>query len=118
MVTNDKKIIRKLVYKLLWVMDDFDRNLRAIQQHESLSNQQLHNLQYTRQQLKETLIEAGVEFDDNTRVGDIYNPHVHEVIEQRENADFEDNTIIEVFEIGCKWDDKRIRMSKVVVNNL
>lgn len=114
-MNDDKKIIRQLIFKMLWILDDFDRHLRVIRQTEPLSEAQLLNLEHTRQQLKDALVDAGVKFDGE--VGLPYDPRMHEVIERRQDDSYPDDTIIEVFEIGCIWDGVRIRMSKVAIND-
>ncbi len=50
------------------------------------------------------------------RVGDIFDPNIHEAIEKEENKDKQDGEILEIIEQGYRYKDKIISYPKVKVN--
>jgi molecular chaperone GrpE len=111
---NDKKKLRRLIYDLLWAIDDLDRILNTAEKTKHISPDDLTNLQHTRKRIMEAMMKAGVSFDGE--LGEDYNPRIHEVLEQREDAHTPANQVIDVFEVGCSWDGQRIRHAKVAVS--
>lgn len=60
------------------------------------------------------LEKVGVEKIDS--IGQIYNPHLHNVIAVTKVEDKENDIILDEFQAGYKYKDKVIRYSKVIVN--
>lgn len=111
---DDKKRLRRLIYDLLWSIDDLDRILNTAEKTGHISPDYLNNLKHTRKRIIDAMVGAGVSFDG--ALGEDYDPRIHEVIEQREDTNTPANQVIDVFEIGCSWDGKRIRHAKVAVS--
>ncbi len=99
-----------LVCKLLPVIDNFDRAIKAKDDDTksvgiSMIYKQLNNI-LGQEGLKK--IEAkGKQFD----------PNLHDALMMEENDEYEDGTIIEVFEPGYMFKDKLIRTAKVKVSS-
>jgi len=51
-------------------------------------------------------------------VGEKFDPSLHQAVMPRQEADKENNTVLEEFQTGYKLNGKVIRPSKVVVNQL
>ena len=50
------------------------------------------------------------------KVGDIFDPELHEALTTASLEDKKDDSIVEVYELGFKYKDLIIRHAKVVVN--
>lgn len=62
----------------------------------------------------ETLTSLGVEKIDS--IGQVYDPHVHNVIAVMCDQEKDNDIILDEFQAGYKFNDKVIRYSKVIVN--
>ena len=50
------------------------------------------------------------------KVGEVFDPELHEALTTTNSKDNEDDEIVEVYEVGFKYKDLIIRHAKVVVN--
>jgi molecular chaperone GrpE len=88
--------------------------LSATQQNGSEANQSLQtgiNMIY--QQLKNALVEAGLEEVDAT--GKAFDPTLHEAVSQKETADVPDGHVVQQLRKGYKLRERLLRPASVVV---
>jgi molecular chaperone GrpE len=103
-----------ILEKLVPVLDNFDMALSATQQNGSEANQSLQtgiNMIY--QQLKNALVEAGLEEVDAT--GKAFDPTLHEAVSQKETADVPDGHVVQQLRKGYKLRERLLRPASVVV---
>lgn len=62
----------------------------------------------------EALTSLGVEKIDS--IGQVYNPHLHNVIAVMKDQEKENDIILDEYQAGYKFNDKVIRYAKVIVN--
>src|SRR3989339_1254822 len=106
-----------LVSQLLPVMDHFSQALHH--EPEDLSShakQWVQGVLYIRRQLEEVLKEFGVEVYGVR--GEIFDPNLHEAIEQKIEEEKADREILDVQQQGWSLGDRVLRPARVVVNHL
>ena len=62
----------------------------------------------------EALTSLGVEKINS--IGQVYNPHLHNVIAVMNDQEKENDIILDEYQAGYKFNDKVIRYAKVIVN--
>jgi len=106
-----------MVFQLLPVLDHFTQAL----QHEpedlsSHAKQWVQGVLHIRRQLEEVLKEFGVE--TYGVMGEIFDPNLHEAIEQKREKEKMDGEILDVQQQGWRLGDRVLRPARVVVNHL
>ncbi len=103
-----------LVQKLIPVLDNFDSALSATQNAEAASAQSLQTgVSMILQQLKQVLIDAGLEEVDAT--GKQFDPNLHEAVAQKETAEAPEGQVVQQLRKGFKLRDRLLRPASVVV---
>ncbi len=103
----------KLMVDLLPVIDNIARALHAIEDadnHKSV----LEGVNLIKSNFDEFLKKNGVEAINAK--GEIFDHNLHHAVMTEENDDFEDDTVIDEFQVGYKLNDKVIRPSMVKVS--
>jgi molecular chaperone GrpE len=99
----------EIMCKLLPVIDNFDRAIAAKDDdNNSIGISMIYK------QLTSVLSEAGLEKVE--ALGSQFDPHLHDALMQEHSDDYEEGTVLEVFEPGYKFKDKLIRAAKVKVS--
>jgi len=113
-----------LIQKLLPVLDNFEMALAAAQTATSarkagapadegkLASLQ-SGVQMVQQQLKNALVETGLEEIDAT--GKPFDPNFHEAISQQESADQPEGTVLQQMRKGYKIKERLLRPATVIV---
>src|SRR5438552_6039444 len=104
-----------LLQKLVPVLDNFDMALAAAQSEQTEAAQSLQtgiNMIY--QQLRNVLIEAGLEEIDAT--GKPFDPNLHEAVCQKETSELPEGHVIQQMRKGYKLRDRLLRPASVVVS--
>lgn len=99
------------VGKLLSVFD----NLQRAMAQETADEAYKKGVEMTVKELEKVLDGMGI--STFGQVGDTFDPNFHNAVMQREDENFGESTICEVFQIGYKCGDKVIRHAMVVVAN-
>lgn len=108
-IAREKK---KLIYKILEVMDNVER---ALVYQETMDKQALqHTLRMLLWQLNETMRGEGL--TPVPSLGEPFNPYVHEAIEAVEDSDQPEGTIIEEVLKGYKLGEETLRPARVKVS--
>jgi molecular chaperone GrpE len=103
-----------LVQKLIPVLDNFDNALSATQTAEAPSAQSLQaGVSMILQQLRQVLIEAGLEEVDAT--GKQFDPNLHEAVAQKETAEVPEGHVVQQLRKGYKLRERLLRPASVVV---
>lgn len=103
---------RDLLHKVLEVMDNLDR---AMHFEESMDRESLHQgLRMVRWQLDELLKGEGL--TTVPTVGQPFDPHVHEAIEQVESDDYPEGVVAEEVRKGYMLGDEMLRPARVKVS--
>ncbi len=103
-----------LLEKLIPVLDNFDMALSATQNTNTEAAQSLQtgiNMIY--QQLKNTLVEAGLEEVD--AAGKAFDPNLHEAVSQQETNDVPEGQVLQQLRKGYKLRDRLLRPATVIV---
>lgn len=103
-----------LFLKLLPIVDNFERAIKAMKTSPSDPNEILSGIKMIYNQLVQFLNSEGVEGYES--VGKEFDPRLHEAIEVKEDTSIPNNIILEEFVKGYKFKDKIIRPAKVSVN--
>ena len=99
------------VGKLLSVFD----NLQRAMAQETADEAYKKGVEMTVKELEKVLDGMGI--STFGQVGDTFDPNFHNAVMQRDDENFGESTICEVFQIGYKCGDKVIRHAMVVVAN-
>ena len=103
-----------LLQKLILVLDNFDMALAAAQNSQAASVESMQTgINMIHQQLKNALLEAGLEEVDAT--GKPFDPNFHEAVSQKETADVPDGQVVQQLRKGYKLRDRLLRPAGVVV---
>ena len=103
-----------LLQKLVTVLDNFDMAIAAAQNDSSAANQSLQTgIQMIYQQLKNVLVEAGLEEIDAS--GKAFDPNLHEAVSQQETSNAPEGQVIQQLRKGYKLRDRLLRPASVVV---
>ena len=74
----------------------------------------LKGVEMIENKIMETLKELGVEKMNS--IGEVYNPHLHNVIAVMKDENQENDIILDEYQAGYKFNDKILRYAKVIVN--
>jgi molecular chaperone GrpE len=103
-----------LIQKLIPVLDNFDNALSATQNAEAPSAHSLQaGVSMILQQLRQVLIEAGLEEVDAT--GKQFDPNLHEAVAQKETAEVPEGHVVQQLRKGYKLRERLLRPASVVV---
>ena len=97
-----------LLGKLIPVLDNFDMALSATQNTQGDAVKSLQtgvNMIY--QQLKNTLVEAGLE--EINAEGVTFDPNLHEAVSQKETADVPEGQVVQQLRKGYKFRERLLR---------
>ncbi|MBN2031151.1 nucleotide exchange factor GrpE [bacterium] len=100
----------ELVSKLLPVLDDFDRLLNSVKSNGKCDAQ---DVQYICQNLKECLVEEGMEEIES--VGKPFDPHIHEAVDIEITDPDREGVVLEEWKKGYTFGEKLLRPSQVKV---
>jgi molecular chaperone GrpE len=103
-----------VLQKLVPVLDNFDMALAAAQAAQSEKAPSLQagiNMIY--QQLKQTLVEAGLEEIDAS--GKRFDPNLHEAVSQKETTEAPEGQVVQQLRKGYKLRERLLRPASVVV---
>jgi molecular chaperone GrpE len=104
-----------LLQKLIPVLDTFDMALgAAANATESSASSLQTGVNMILSQLRNTLIEAGLEEIDAT--GKTFDPNIHEAVSQRESAEVPEGQVVQQLRRGYKLRDRLLRPASVVVS--
>lgn len=103
-----------VMQKLITVLDNFEMALAAAQtsQTETLESLQA-GITMIQQQLKNILVEAGLEEVDAT--GQPFDPNFHEAVSQQETAEHAEGQVVQQLRRGYKLRDRLLRPATVIV---
>lgn len=105
-----------VAYSLIPVVDNFYQAVRHKPEGLDLSTESwLQGILYVKTQLEGVLSEIGVE--SFGEVGEEFNPNLHDITEEKENADKPDQSILEVLQRGFRLGEKVLRPAKIIINN-
>src|SRR5439155_14363507 len=103
-----------LLQKLVTVLDNFDMALSAAQTEQTEAAQSLQTgIKMIHQQLKNVLVEAGLQEVDAT--GKTFDPNLHEAVSQQETAKAPEGQVMQQLRNGYKLRDRLLRPAGVVV---
>ena len=104
-----------VIFQILPVLDNFNASLDHVPEDQK-DNNWVTGIIYIKKQLEDVLKNNGVE-EIEVKVGDEFNPGLHEAIDTKEtNIDTkETNKIMKVVQKGYKIDGKVIKAARVVV---
>jgi molecular chaperone GrpE len=101
----------RIVERLLPVLDDLDRALRAAEEHQQL-DAIVRGIELVQKQLHEALVEEGLE---RVMAEGPFDPHEHEAVSSMP-GDVAEPTVLEVVRPGYKLKGKTIRPAMVHVS--
>jgi molecular chaperone GrpE len=103
-----------LLQKLIPVLDSFDMALSATQNTQTGATDSLQaGVNMISQQLKNVLMEAGLEEIDAT--GKTFDPNLHEAVSQVVTTDVPDGNVVQQLRKGYKLRERLLRPASVVV---
>ena len=103
-----------LLQKLIPVLDNFDAALSAAQSAQTGAVQSLQTgVSMIYQQLRNTLVECGLEEVDAT--GKPFDPNLHEAVSQKETSEAPEGQVIQQLRKGYRFRDRLLRPASVVV---
>ncbi len=104
----------RVVERLLPVIDDLERTI----DHTAAGRDSSHLLtgvEMVHTQLLDVLAREGVDVIDP--FGEEFDPHMHQAVTQREDAEFPEHTVVEVFQKGYSMHGRVLRYAMVVVSS-
>lgn len=102
----------ELICKLLPIMDNFERTLRASEEQHSYESL-VEGVSLTLRQLNDMLRSQGVEPIEAK--GEEFNPELHEAVMRVESDEYPDNTVVDELEKGYTLNGKVLRPARVRV---
>jgi molecular chaperone GrpE len=108
---DQKRATARLIEGLIPVVDGFEHALAAHREAEYETYRRGFELIY--KQLGDHLTRLGVERMDPT--GKPFDPHLHQAMERRETSDYEDGTVVQVFQPGYVYHGRVLRPAMVSV---
>jgi molecular chaperone GrpE len=103
-----------LIQKILPVLDNFDMAQAAAQNSQDKTISSLQSgVAMIQKQLRELLVEAGLEEIDAT--GKPFDPTLHEAISQQETAEVPEGNVVQQMRKGYKLRDRLLRPAAVIV---
>jgi len=101
-----------LLQKLIPTLDAFEMALAAAKP-DSSTQSLCDGIVMVSNQLKSTLLEAGLEEIDAT--GKMFDPAIHEAVSQKETADVPEGRVVQQIRKGYKFHNRLIRPASVIV---
>jgi molecular chaperone GrpE len=108
---DQKRATARLIEGLIPVVDGFEHALAAHREAEYETYRRGFELIY--KQLLDHLTRLGVERIDP--IGKPFDPHHHQAMERRETTDYEDGTVVQVFQPGYVYHGRVLRPAMVSV---
>ena len=108
---DQKRATARVIEGLIPVVDGFEHALAAHREAEYETYRRGFELIY--KQLVDHLTKLGVERVDPT--GKPFDPHMHQAMERTETTDYEDGTVIQVFQPGYVYHGRVLRPAMVSV---
>ncbi|MCQ2506023.1 MAG: nucleotide exchange factor GrpE [Lachnospiraceae bacterium] len=105
---------KAVIEKLLPIMDNFERGLKAISEADK-ENPYAQGMEKIYQQFSTTFKEIGIETMET--VGEQFDPNVHNAVMHVEDEAYGENEIVEEFQKGYKYHDSVVRCPMVKVAN-
>ncbi|NBP56779.1 nucleotide exchange factor GrpE [bacterium] len=106
---------KALIENFIPVFDNFAIATKHLPE-DLQNNNWVQGIVYIHKQLQDILIAEGVEIINP--IGEIFDPNIHEAVETVESEDAENqNTIIEVLQVGYKLNGRLIRSARVKVSS-
>jgi len=105
----------KVIKSLLPMLDNFEHTLAGGESAESIEVL-LEGVRIIYDQACNVLKSHNVEIISS--LGEKFDPSLHQAMMRKQDAEYEDNVVIEEFQKGYKLGDRVIRPSKVIVNKL
>jgi molecular chaperone GrpE len=104
-----------LLQKLIPILDSFDMALAAASQNSPApaTDSLQAGIVMIHQQLRSTLIEAGLEEVDAT--GKTFDPNLHEAVSQQETSDQPEGQVVQQLRKGYKLRDRLLRPATVII---
>ena len=103
-----------LILQILPVVDDFERSLRAANDHTENFEAFIEGVRMIYQKLLGVLEKQGVKRIES--VGKPFDPEKHEALMQVESSEHEPNTVVEEHQAGYVLNDRVLRHAKVIVS--
>jgi molecular chaperone GrpE len=107
-VAQRESASREVVADLLPVLDNLERAVGALADHEAV-----HGVDMVRQQLSHLLTQRGL--TEIAADGERFDPAVHDAVLSQPTRDAEEGTVISVLERGYTLGDSVVRAARVVV---
>ncbi|HMD43828.1 MAG TPA: nucleotide exchange factor GrpE [Candidatus Acidoferrum sp.] len=108
---DQKRATGRVIEQLIPVLDGFEQALAAHKEAEYESYRKGFELIY--KQLLDNLTKLGAERVDP--VGKLFDPHLHQALDRAESAQYQDGTILEVFQPGYVFHGRVLRPAMVRV---
>ena len=105
----------KMIKLLLPMLDNFEHTFAGAESAESV-DVLLKGIRIVYDQTCEILKSYDVEKIE--ALGEKFDPSLHEAMMRKQDAEYEDNVVLEEFQKGYKLGDRVIRPSRVIVNKL
>jgi molecular chaperone GrpE len=102
-----------LIKKLITVLDNFDMALAAAQTQPDSAQSLQAGVAMIYQQLRQVLLESGLEEVDAT--GKRFDPNWHEAVSQQDSAEVPEGHVLQQLRKGYKLRDRLIRPATVIV---
>jgi molecular chaperone GrpE len=106
-------VTMETIGKLLGVLDDFERALKAAQKSDTADKEIIRGFELIYQRLTEILQKMGLEPIDT--VEQQFDPHLHHAVERVETEEEEDHKILEEFQRGYRFKGRLLRPAMVKV---
>lgn len=107
----------RIVHELVPVLDDLDRaidhTLGSAASGAELE-QLLKGVEMVRSRIQSVFAQEGVEVVDP--FGQPFDPHLHQAVGQREDAELPEHTVVEVYQKGYRMGSRVVRTAMVVVS--
>ncbi len=108
---DQKRATGRVIEQLIPVLDGFEQALAAHKEAEYESYRKGFELIY--KQLLDNLAKLGAERVDP--VGKLFDPHLHQALDRAESSQYQDGTILEVFQPGYVFHGRVLRPAMVRV---
>ncbi len=107
--------IEQIFFSLLPVLDNFDQALRFKPDGlDEKSEKWLQGILHVRAQLENVMQDMG--FEELGKEGEMFDPHFHSAVDERESDEKESGIILEVHKRGWKRGERLIRPAIVIVS--
>ena len=100
---------KNFIIDFLSILDNINRGIDSYKDENTKKALRLIRQDFLKKMNDKEIKEFG-------KVGDIFNPELHEALTTASFEDKKDDEIVEVYELGFKYKDLIIRHAKVVVN--